>query len=168
MTAALSEARARLQQMEHNLAAVEDERKKLSAALDEANERRQSEVYALTLKLDAMRSRSTAAEKLLVEMRQSLVARTEEIRATESKLMEAVLGRSGEKKADQLIAANEAHDRQNKKLEQTRLSLTGRSNVPSGAAITSANEPNFSNSDLANGLTSRRGKARNNNNSNSS
>ena len=127
---ALSEARARLQQMEHNLAAVEDERKKLSAALDEANERRQSEVYALTLKLDAMRSRSTAAEKLLAEMRQSLVARTEEIRATEAKLMEAVLGRSGaEKKAEQLTAANEAHDRQNKKLEQTRLSLTDRSNV---------------------------------------
>jgi crescentin len=77
---ALSEARASLQQMEHNLATVEDERKKLSSALDEANERRQSEVYALTLKLDAMRSRSTAAEKLLAEMRQSLVARTEEDR----------------------------------------------------------------------------------------
>jgi len=122
--------RARLQQMEHNLSVVEDERKKLSAALDEANERRQSEVYALTLKLDAMRSRSTAAEKLLAEMRQNLVARTEEIRATEAKLVEAVLGRSGaEKKAEQLAAANEAHDRQNKKLEQTRLSLTDRSNV---------------------------------------
>src|ERR1700733_3436171 len=127
---ALSEARARLQQMEHNLAAAEDERKKLSAACDEANKRRQSEVYALTLKLDAMRSRSTAAEKLLAEMRQSLVARTEEIRATEAKLVEAVLGRSGaEKKAEQLTAANEAHDRQNKKLEQTRLSLTDRGNV---------------------------------------
>jgi len=127
---ALSEARARLQQMEHNLAAAEDERKKLSAACDEANERRQSEVYALTLKLDAMRSRSTAAEKLLAEMRQNLVARTEEIRATEAKLVEAVLGRSGaEKKAEQLAAANEAHDRQNKKLEQTRLSLTDRSSV---------------------------------------
>jgi crescentin len=127
---ALSEARARLQQMEHSLAAAEDERKKLSAALDEANERRQSEVYALTLKLDAMRSRSIAAEKLLAEMRQSLVARTEEIRATEAKLVEAVLGRSGaEKKAEQLAAANEAHDRQNKKLEQTRLSLTDCGNV---------------------------------------
>ena len=77
-------------------AAAEDERKKLSAACDEANERRQSEVYALTLKLDAMRSRSTAAEKLLAEMRQNLVARTEEIRATEAKLVEAVLGRSGD------------------------------------------------------------------------
>jgi|GEM_PF-438759 len=127
---ALSEARGRLQQMEGNLAAVEDARKKLSAACDEANERRQSEVYALTLKLDAMRSRSTAAEKLLAEMRQNLVARTEEIRSTEAKLVEAVLGRSGaEKKAEQLTAANEAHDRQNKKLEQTRLSLTDRAKV---------------------------------------
>jgi crescentin len=109
---------------------VEDERKKLSAACDEANERRQSEVYALTLKLDAMRSRSTAAEKLLAEMRQSLLARTEEIRAAEAKLVDATVGRSGaEKKVEQLTAANEAHDRQNKKLEQTRLSLTDRSNV---------------------------------------
>src|ERR1700735_1877013 len=58
-------------------------------------------------------------EKLLAEMRQSLVARTEEIRATEAKLVEAVLGRSGaEKKAEQLTAANEAHDRQHKKLEK--------------------------------------------------
>src|ERR1700733_11725901 len=127
---ALADTRARLQKMEGNLAAVEDERKRLSTACDEANERRQSEVYALTLKLDAMRSRSTAAEKLLAEMRQNLVARTEEIRATEAKLVEAVLGRSGaEKKAEQLAAANEAHDRQNKKLEQTRLSLTDRSSV---------------------------------------
>jgi len=127
---ALADARARLRQMEGNLATVEDERKKLSAACDEANERRQSEVYALTLKLDAMRSRSTAAEKLLAEMRQSLLARTEEIRAAEAKLVDATVGRSGaEKKVEQLAAANEAHDRQNKKLEQTRLSLTDRCSV---------------------------------------
>jgi chromosome segregation ATPase len=127
---ALADARARLQKMEGSLAAAEDERKKLTAAYDEANERRQSEVYALTLKLDAMRSRSTAAEKLLAEMRQNLVARTEEIRVAEGKLVEAIVGRSGaEKKAEQLAGIAEAHDRQNKKLEQTRLSLTDRSKV---------------------------------------
>jgi hypothetical protein len=38
----------------------------------------------------------------------------------------------------------------------------------SGAAMTSAKEPNFANRVLASGLTSRRGSARNNNNSNSS
>jgi chromosome segregation ATPase len=127
---ALADARARLQKMEGSLATAEDERKKISAAHDEANERRQSEVYALTLKLDAMRSRSTAAEKLLAEMRQSLVARTEEIRVAEGKLVEATVGRSGaEKKAEQLAGIVEAHDRQNKKLEQTRSSLTDRSKV---------------------------------------
>ena len=127
---ALADARARLQRMEGNLAAVEDERRKLAGACEEANERRQSEVYALTLKLDAMRSRSTAAEKLLGEMRQSLVARTEEIRVAEAKLVESIVGRSGaEKKAEQLAAATEAHERQNKKLEQTRLSLTDRCKV---------------------------------------
>jgi crescentin len=127
---ALADARARLQKMEGSLAAAEDERKKLALANDEANERRQSEVYALTLKLDAMRSRSTAAEKLLGEMRQSMVARTEEIRVAEGKLVEAVVARSGaEKKAEQLTATVEAHDRQNKKLEQTRLSLSDRGKV---------------------------------------
>jgi crescentin len=127
---ALADARARLQKMEGSLAAAEDERKKLAAANDEANERRQSEVYALTLKLDAMRSRSTAAEKLLAEMRQSLVARTEEIRVAEGKLVEAIVGRSGaEKKAEQLAGIAEAHDRQNKKLEQARVSLTDRAKV---------------------------------------
>ncbi len=127
---ALADARDRLQKMEGSLAATDDERKKLAAAYDEANERRQSEVYALTLKLDAMRSRSTAAEKLLGEMRQSLVARTEEIRVAEAKLVEAVVGRNGaEKKSEQLAATVEAHDRQNKKLEQTRLSLTERVKV---------------------------------------
>jgi crescentin len=127
---ALGEARARLQKMEGNLAAVEDERKRLSTACDEANERRQSEVYALTLKLDAMRSRSAAAEKLLAEMRQSLLTRTEEIRVVEAKLVEATVGRSGaEKKVEQLAATADAHDRQNKKLEQTRISLTDRCKV---------------------------------------
>jgi hypothetical protein len=38
----------------------------------------------------------------------------------------------------------------------------------SGAAITSANEPNFASRFLASGLTSRRGNARNSNNSRSS
>jgi crescentin len=127
---ALSDARARLQQMEHSLAAVDEERKKLSAACDESNERRQSEVYALTLKLDALKSRSAAAEKLLAEMRQNLVARTEEIRVVEAKLVDATVGRNAaEKKVEQLSAAAEAQDRQTKKLEQTRLTLTDRSKV---------------------------------------
>ena len=69
---ALSDARARIQQMETALAVADAERNKLAAACDEANERRQSEVYALGLKLEALRSHSDAAEKLLGNARQSL------------------------------------------------------------------------------------------------
>jgi chromosome segregation ATPase len=126
----VSDTRARLEQMEGSLAAVEDERKRLAAACDEANERRQSEVYGLTVKLDAMRSRSATAEKLLAEMRQNLVARGEEIRITEAKLVEATVGRNGaHKKAEQLSTVTEAQDRQIKKLEQAHLAVTERYKV---------------------------------------
>jgi len=77
---ALTEARGRIQQLETSLAAADAERIRLAAACDEANERRQNEVYALGLKLDALGSRSDAAEKLLASVRQNLVARTEETR----------------------------------------------------------------------------------------
>jgi crescentin len=127
---ALSEARARLQHMENSLTTAKDERMKLAAACDEANERRQSEVYALTLKLDAMKSRSAAAEKLLAEMRHSLVARTEEIRATEAKLVEATVGGTAAgKKVEHLLSANDAQDRQIKKLELTRSTLSDRTKI---------------------------------------
>jgi crescentin len=86
---ALAAARARLEQMEIGLASAENERTALCAARDEANERHQSESYALNLRLEAMRSRVGTAEKLLSEVRQSLVARTEEIRVSERKVVEA-------------------------------------------------------------------------------
>jgi chromosome segregation ATPase len=124
---ALGEARGRIQQLENNLSSAEEERQKTSAALDEANQNRQSEVYALTLKLDAMKSRAATAEKLLAELRQNLVARTEEIRVTEGKLADATVGRSAaEKKAEQHAAATETAERQAKRHEQARLALMER------------------------------------------
>ena len=127
---ALSQARGRIQQLETGLSSTEEARQKTSTALEEVNQQRQSEVYALTLKLDAMKSRAAAAEKLLAEMRQSLVARTEEIRVTEAKLLEATLGRNGaEKKAEQFATAAEAAERLAKKHEQSRLALMERVNA---------------------------------------
>jgi crescentin len=124
---ALSDTRAQLKQTESTLAAVEDERKRLSAACDEANERRQTEIYALTLKHDAIRSRSVTAEKLLAEVRRSLVARSEELRIAATKLVEATVARNeAEKKTEQLLAATETQDRQIKKLEQAQANLTER------------------------------------------
>ena len=69
------------------------ERNNLAAACADANERRQSEVHALGLKLDALRSRSDAAEKLAAGVRQSLVERTEAMRSAEAKLLEVIIAR---------------------------------------------------------------------------
>lgn len=126
---ALTAARARLEQLERSLAASEEDRKKLSAACDEANERRQSECYAVNLKLDAMRSRAATAEKLLAEVRQSVVGRTEEIRATERRVVDSAVALSAsEKKNERLAAVRETQGRQLKELEQSHAALLERSN----------------------------------------
>ena len=103
---ALAAARSRLEQTEIGLASVESERAALGAARDEANERHQSESYALNLRLEAMRSRAGTAEKLLSEVRQSLVARTEEIRVSRRKVVEAAIARNAtEKTVERLTTA---------------------------------------------------------------
>ena len=126
---ALTATRARIEQMENKLAATEEDRNKLFAACDEANERRQSEGYVLNLNLEAMRSRAATAEKLLAEVRQGLVGRTEQIRASERKVVETTVARNTlEKQVERLAATCEAQDRQIKELEQSRATLTEWSN----------------------------------------
>src|SRR5262245_16153570 len=71
-----NDKRSLLEQMDISLAATENERVTLATARDEANERHQSEAYAMNLRLEALRSRAATAEKLLAEVRQTLAART--------------------------------------------------------------------------------------------
>jgi crescentin len=126
---ALTAARARLEQMDISLAAAENERATLTTARDEANERHQSEAYALNLRLEALRSRAATAEQLLSEVRQTLVARTEEIRVLERKVVEANIARTNtEKIVERLTAARDALDGKTRELEQGRASLMERSN----------------------------------------
>ena len=130
---ALTAARARLEQMDISLAAAENERAALSAARDEANERHQTECYALNLRLEALRSRAGTAEKLLAEVRQSLVARTEEIRVSERKLVEASIARNAtDKTIERLTAARDALDAKASELEQARATLRERGQRPVG------------------------------------
>lgn len=127
---ALTDSRSKLQQVEIMLAAAQADRNKFSNACDEANERRQSEVYALELKLEALRSRSDAAEKLAAGVRESLAARTEEVRVAEAKLLEATASRSeAEKKAEHLASISEGSDQQTRKFEQDVAALTERCKV---------------------------------------
>jgi crescentin len=126
---ALTAARARLEQMDISLAATENERATLATARDEANERHQSEAYALNLRLEALRSRAATAEQLLSEVRQTLVARTEEIRVLERKAVEANIARTNtEKIVERLTTARDTLDGKTRELEQGRASLMERSN----------------------------------------
>jgi crescentin len=78
----------------------------------------------------AQRSRSDAAEKLLADVRQSLVVRTEEVRATEARLLEATVARgNAEKKVEHLSTVCDGWDQQAKKLEQTSADLSNRCKV---------------------------------------
>jgi chromosome segregation ATPase len=125
---ALTAARARLEQMDISLAAAENERVTLATARDEANERHQSEAYAMNLRLEALRSRAATAEKLLAEVRQTLAARTEDIRVLERKAVEATIARnSTEKVVERLTVARDGLDTKTRELEQARASLTERS-----------------------------------------
>ena len=136
---ALHDSRSRLRQMEGSLSAAESERNNLAAACADANERRQSEVHALGLKLDALRSRSEAAEKLAAGVRQSLVERTEAMRTAEAKLLEVVVARGeAEKKVEQLAVASSGWEQLTKKLELDVASLTERCKILSETL--SANE----------------------------
>jgi chromosome segregation ATPase len=137
---ALSDARGKLEQTVGTLATADAERNKLATACEEANERRQTEVYGLNLKLDALRSHSDAAEKLLATARQSLVARSEEIRMAEVKVLEADIVRSkAEKNAEHKAAVVEGWQQQVKKLEQSNAELAERCRVMIEALTTSEN-----------------------------
>src|SRR5262249_58261465 len=104
--------------------AAENERATLATARDEANERHQSETRALNLRLEALRSRAATAEKLLSEVRQSLVAQTEEIRVLERKAVDATIARNGtEKVVERLTAARDVLHVKARELAQSLASL---------------------------------------------
>lgn len=127
---ALANSRSRLRQIETNLATAESERNRLATACDEANERRQTEVYALELKLDALRSHADAAERLAAGVRQNLVTRTEELKSAEAKLSDATVARNEvEKKLAHLSAIGEGWEQHAQTLEQTVVELTERCKV---------------------------------------
>src|SRR5262249_23761499 len=126
----LTAARARLEQMDISLAAAENERVTLATARDEANERHQSEAYAMNLWLEALRSRAATAEKLLAEGRQTLAARTQDIRVLERKVGEGTIARDAtDNGVERLATARDGLDGKVRELEQGQVSLTERSNI---------------------------------------
>ena len=127
---ALTSTRAQLNKVETSFAEAHAERGRLSGALDEAKEQYQTERTAMTMRLDALASRAATAERLLSEARQSLIARTEEVRAFDRKAVEATIARNNaEKRLSQIEATHETRERQIKDLEQARDTLSERSSM---------------------------------------
>jgi chromosome segregation ATPase len=124
---ALASALPLVEQMETNLASAEKERAALCAAHDEAIKHHQSESYALNLRLQAMRSRASTAEKLAAEVGWRLIARTEGLRVSERTVVEATIARASTKKTiEWLTAARDALDAKVKKITHVRATLMER------------------------------------------
>ena len=129
LTSEVAAARANLEQMEISLLAAQAERSALGTARDEADERHRSDAYTLNARIEALRARAATAEKLLSEVRQSLVLRTEELRLSERKTAEAIIARAtAEKTIEVLTTARDALGTKAQKLELGWKSLTERSN----------------------------------------
>jgi crescentin len=118
----LQKARLEIKQTKSALDVAEAEYAKLTAVVDEANDRHQVATRTVNVRLEAASSRTIAAEKLLAELRQNLLARAEEVSALQSKLAEAIIARdSNEKMIETLKNALQTKERQLQDNEQLRL-----------------------------------------------
>lgn len=123
----LSASQARVSQFEVMYAETDGERTRLVTELDETKERHRAESNSLAMRLDALQSRATTAEKLLVEARTNLASRGEEVRAFDRKVVEVTIARNAaEKKLSQIESTQQLQERQIKDLEQARSALVER------------------------------------------
>ncbi|MFM8701935.1 MAG: hypothetical protein ACKOC1_11140 [Hyphomicrobiales bacterium] len=126
----LDSTRNRLSHTKTLLNETKNERKAISDQFDDLNSRYQTERSALSMKIDGLQSRSTLGERLLAEARNSLIARTEELRVAERKLVDAsVTAAANDQKMTQIKLANENLERQIRELEHSRSTLIERANA---------------------------------------
>jgi|APCry1669189241_1035207.scaffolds.fasta_scaffold00974_4 crescentin len=124
----LEATRNRLNHTRTLLNETKNERKALSDQMDEANAQFQAEKISLTMKVDAMQSRVTLGERLLTEARNSLIAKTDELRNAERRLVDNnVALTSFEQRVSKQKATIDSLERQVRDLEQSRVTLIERS-----------------------------------------
>jgi crescentin len=127
---AIEKALTQVSQLQAALKAAEAERGRLTAALAEANDKRQVETNTLSTRLEAMSSRAVTAEKLLSDVRQNLLSRTEANNAAERKVVEATLARNmAEKKLELATTALQSKEKLLNEVEQFRTKLAERANT---------------------------------------
>jgi chromosome segregation ATPase len=132
--ASMTTAHVRLRHAEASCAELNSERACLTSALDEANERHAHEIATQRMRFETLQARSAATEKLLVEAREHLMTRAEDIREHERR--NADLARERDilqgRLAD-LEAERAQRDAQFRDVEQARATLMER-----GASLTRA------------------------------
>lgn len=124
----IAEAGVRLEQLTSGSAALEEERRRLSAVCDDINHRRETEVEALRSQLNAARSRSAVAENQCVDLRRKIAEQAVQLKDAETKLGDAQTARvSAEEKATAVTSVMDEHQNKARKLEEDRSSLLRRS-----------------------------------------
>jgi chromosome segregation ATPase len=88
---ALTASQTRLRQIEAQFSELSNERLRLASALEEANERHDSEASAAKSRAEALASRVAASERLLIEAREQLMARADDLRKLERQVSELSL-----------------------------------------------------------------------------
>ncbi|MBI4367582.1 MAG: hypothetical protein HY543_12270 [Deltaproteobacteria bacterium] len=126
--ASLNAAQGRLRHVEANYEEVNTERGRLLGALDENNERHEHEQTSQRMRFDALQARATATEKLLVEAREHLLARAEEIREYDRRTCDIAMERDGwQARVSDLEADRIARESEMRELGQAHTTLMERS-----------------------------------------
>lgn len=125
--ASLGAAQGRLRHVEANFVEASTERSRLVSALDEANERHAHELTNQQMRFEALQARAQSTESLLVEAREHLLGRAEEIREYDRHTgdialeRDALQARVADLEADRINRESQLHE-----LEQARTSLLDR------------------------------------------
>lgn len=126
--ASLNASQGRLRHVEANFAEVNNERARLVSALDEANERHDHELTSQRMRFDALQARASATEKLLVEAREHLLARAEELRDYDRRTGEIAMERDAlQARVSDLEAERIQRESQLKETDQARATMQERS-----------------------------------------
>jgi len=126
--ASLNASQGRLRHVEANFAEANNERARLISALDEANERREHELTSQRMRFDTLQARATATEKLLVEAREHLLGRAEQIRDYDRRTGEIAMERDAlQARVSDLEAERINRESELKEVDHARATLIERS-----------------------------------------
>jgi chromosome segregation ATPase len=132
--ASMTTAHARLRHAEANCAELNSERSRLTSALDEANERHAHEIATQHMRFETLQARAAATEKLLLEAREHLMTRAEDIREHERRNADLARERDIlQARLADIEAERAERDAQFRDVEQARATLMER-----GASLTRA------------------------------